>query len=82
MFKTPFKTLYIYLIDLFNCDHIIMSSRKHESGASKRRAQKNKKEYEAKIPKLSNYFQPIENPIILIQADDTFNTNTNEVNII
>lgn len=60
-----------------------MSFRKHESGASKRKAQKVRKEYEDKIPKLSNYFQPIENPVILNQAnDETLDTNTDKVNII
>ncbi|KAL4112164.1 hypothetical protein QTP88_016002 [Uroleucon formosanum] len=38
-----------------------MSFQKHESGASKQRALKIRNEYEAKIPKLSNFFQPIEN---------------------
>jgi len=41
-----------------------MSFRKYESGASKRRALKNRNEYEAKIPKLSNFFQSIENPAL------------------
>lgn len=70
-----------------------MSLRKHESGASKRKAQKIRKEYEAKLPKVSNFFQPIDNPVLgpkmteVVREIDTntnklLDTNTDEVNII
>lgn len=70
-----------------------MSLRKYESGASKRKAQKIRKEYEAKLPKVSNFFQPIDNPVLgpkmteVVREIDTntnklLDTNTDEVNII
>ncbi|KAL4147812.1 hypothetical protein QTP88_002160 [Uroleucon formosanum] len=58
-----------------------MSFRKHESGASKRRALKIRNEYEAKTPKLSNFFQPIENPVFEPKMKKTvgeIDTNTDE----
>jgi len=61
-----------------------MSFRKHESGASKQRALKIRNEYEAKIPKLSNFFQPIENPAFepkMKKTDGEIDTNTNKVNL-
>ena len=66
------------------CDLIVMSFRKHESGASKRRALKIRNEYEAKIPKLSNFFQPIENPAFEPKMKKTvgeIDTNTDNVNL-
>lgn len=65
-----------------------MSFRKHEFGASKRRAQKNRKDneaYEANISKLSNFFQPIKKLSLRPKMTDVvqeIDTNTNEVNII
>jgi len=61
-----------------------MSFRRHESGASKRRALKIRNEYEAKIPKLSNFFQPIENPALEPKMNKTvceIDTNADEVNL-
>ncbi|XP_025198309.1 uncharacterized protein LOC112596744 [Melanaphis sacchari] len=58
-----------------------MSFRKHESGASKRRALKIRNEYEAKIPKLSNFFRPIENPAFEQKMKNTvseIDTNTDK----
>ncbi|KAL4119741.1 hypothetical protein QTP88_012525 [Uroleucon formosanum] len=58
-----------------------MSFRKHESGASKRRALKIRNEYEAKIPKLSNFFQPIKNPALEPKMKKTvgeIDTNTDK----
>ncbi|XP_050532065.1 zinc finger MYM-type protein 5-like [Daktulosphaira vitifoliae] len=63
-----------------------MSPRKYKSGAFKRKIQNIKKEGEAKIPKLSNYFHPIENTElepkmnkeIDTNADELFDMNTNE----
>ncbi|KAL4113273.1 hypothetical protein QTP88_016931 [Uroleucon formosanum] len=58
-----------------------MSFRKHESGASKRKALNIRNEYEAKIPKLSNFFQPIENPAFEPKTKKTvgeIDTNTDK----
>jgi hypothetical protein len=57
-----------------------MSFRKYEFGASKRRALKIINEYEAKIPKLSNFFQPIENPK-MSETVCKIDTNTDNVNL-
>lgn len=62
-----------------------MSFRKHESYASKRRAQKNRKDYEANISKLTNCFQLIKKLLLrpkMTELVQEINTNTNEVNII
>lgn len=61
-----------------------MSSRKYESGASKRKTQRNRTENEAKIPKLTNYFQwhkrdiRNEDAIIQNQADEILDTSTDQ----
>ncbi|KAF0746767.1 Uncharacterized protein FWK35_00030944, partial [Aphis craccivora] len=58
-----------------------MSFRKHESYALKRRAQKNRKDYETNISKLSNFFQPIKNLSVgpkMTEVVQEIDTNTNE----
>jgi len=74
-----------YLLNLsIKCDLIIMSFRRHESGASKRRAPKIRNEYETKIPKSSNFFQPIKNPALEPKMNKTvceIDTNTEKVNL-
>lgn len=62
-----------------------MSFRKHESYASKWRAQKNRKDYGANISKLTNFFQHIKNLSLrpkITEVVQEIDTNTNEVNII